>query len=404
MKFLYAFGLAVALLLSACSSTPEGEQPAEPLSMIPSDLTKVKWRQTLGTGPKRQYLRMKVAVSGSTLYAADPEEGVFSIDVATGSRLWHKRVDEKILSGVTLSADASALYFSSKDGFLHAIDSQTGDDLWKVQLTSEAVAPAAADANSLYVHTVDGRISALSTVDGQQRWSYESQQPILTIRGTTSPVLVDTLVLVGMANGKVIALDNKLGVPVWNHRLSFPEGRSELERLGDVDGTVTVATNRLFASSYNGKVAAISLGGEVLWEEDASSYTSPALSLGNLYLTLDDSRIRAHSMDSGDKVWTQSRLEGRKVGGVVVAERYLAVTDSEGFLFLMSRVDGSLVARQNLMPVIRHMSVPNQTEATGWRPIRGKEFGVRSPLIPTEAGLLVYTNAGELLLVAIENS
>ena len=68
----------------------------------------------------------------------------------------------------------------------------------------------------------------------------------------------------------------------------------------------------------------------------------------------------------------------------------------------MSQVDGELVGRILLRPRPLHVSYPNQTEGTNWRALRGVDLGIRSPLVATSAGVLVYTNAGELLLIDIE--
>ena len=225
--------------------------------------------------------------------------------------------------------------------------------------------------------------------------------PILSVRGTAAPVVSGELVILGLANGKVIALDKRLGIPRWDVRLATPEGRSELERLVDADGTVVVDNKLIYAASYHGKVAAITITGETRWEEDGSSYTSPALSLGNVYLTLDDSRIQAFDVYGGDPVWTQSGLQGRQLGAVEAYRNNLVVTDSEGFLYLLSQVDGTLLARLSLVPNALHVSYPNQSEATRWRQLHGRDFGVRSPVLITEKGIVVYTNAGDVMLVTV---
>ncbi|MGB1091598.1 MAG: outer membrane protein assembly factor BamB, partial [Oceanobacter sp.] len=405
----FCLTLVLASLLAGCSSSPTTEAnfktvENQSVSDVSSGLLDVVWRTRLGTGPGREYIRMQTVLDGKRIYAADPAGGLYALNFDTGLIQWHRELEEKIIAGISLarSGDQSYLLASTVDGRLSAFDPQNGDQLWSNELTSEAVSPAGFDGERAYVHTVDGRITAVNLASGESLWSYEVQQPVLTVRGTATPVIQDGLVIVGTANGKVVALDSRLGIPRWEYRLAFPDGRSELERLVDVDGTVVPFSNLIFAASYHGKVAAIAMNGTVRWEEDASSYTSPVISVGNLYMTLDNGDISARSLDSGDKVWTQSLLQGSQVSGVSVVGKYLTVTDGEGFLYLLNRLDGSFLARKDLRPVIRHVSVPNQPESTRWRELRGKDFGIRSPVVSANSGMLVYTNDGVLIRVDIE--
>jgi outer membrane protein assembly factor BamB len=270
-------------------------------------------------------------------------------------------------------------------------------------LSSEAVSPASTDDARVFVQTVDGRTSAFERADGKQAWSYQTAAPVLTVRGTGAPLVLEQLVVTGFATGKVVALDKALGIPRWNVRLASPDGRSELERLVDVDGAPIWDNGILYAAAYHGKIAAISQMGDTIWEEDGSSYTSPELALGSLYLTLEDDSIQSYDMMNGAKSWKQAGLSGRELGQVTAIGTQLAVADTEGYVHTMSQVDGHMTGRILLRPRPLHMSLPNQGEATNWRALRGKHFGIRSTLVATDAGLLVYTNTGELLLLNVES-
>ncbi|WP_221799840.1 outer membrane protein assembly factor BamB [Oceanobacter mangrovi] len=391
--------LLVALMLGACASQPsaDGKDAAESLTVGKNGL-QIEWRRTIGTGSGTHYTRIQPVVADGVLYMADRSGSVVALQLDDGSEVWSVSLDQKISAGVSL-VDGKLL-LATRDGVLHALSADDGESIWQAPMTSEAVSPAGFDADKAYVHTVDGRISAFDLATGAQRWSYETSMPILSVRGTASPVVMDNLVVTGLANGKVVAIDKRLGVPSWDVRLATPEGRSELERLVDADGTVHVDGKLIYAASYHGKLAAISADGQTRWETDGSSYTSPAMGLGNLYLTLDDSSVRAFDVYSGNPVWKSSTLAGRQLGAVESWGSQLAVVDEEGYLYLLSQVDGDLQARLPLIPNALHISYPNQTEATRWRRVRGQHFGAYSPLLVTPEGLVVYTNNGDVMLVS----
>lgn len=407
MRWLLAPVLFSALL-AGCASQPEssaadaGDSTGTGLPDYRSQTSiDIEWRRMLGNGPGFAYVRLRPAVAGDTVYMADTSGYVAALDLADGSEHWSVTLEQPVMAGVT--EDNGQLFVATRDGFLHCLQSADGEELWVSKLTSEAVSPAGVDAGRVFVHTVDGRVTAFERSNGRQAWSYENAMPVLTVRGTGTPLVLDQLVVTGFATGKVLALDKTLGIPRWEARLATPDGRSELERLVDVDGSPVEDNGVIYAASYHGKLAAISPNGESRWQEDASTYTSPALALGNIYLTLDDGSIQSFDALSGAKVWTQKALSNRHPGQVAVYGSWLLVTDGEGYLHVLNQVDGELVGRQLLRPKPLHVSYPNQTEGTNWRALRGRDMGIRSPLLATDNGVLVYTNAGELIMLDIRS-
>lgn len=388
--------IAFAGVLSACSSTPEKILPA-----INGDTdVSVSWRTSLGEGPGVTYTRLKAAVGDGVVYAADTGGEVIALSLKSGSRQWSTDLGQTILGGVTLAGDQ--LFVSLNEGSLVALSVNDGSELWRSMLPSEAVAMASTDDDRVFVQTIDGRVTALERTDGKQAWSYEAGMPVLSIRGTGAPLVLDNLVLTGFATGKLVALDKVLGIPRWDVRLGVPDGRSELERLVDVDGAPISDNRIIYAAAYHGNIAAVAENGEVIWQEAGSSYTSPELALGSLYLTLDDDTIQSYDMINGAKAWSQEQFKGRGLGQVTAIGTQLAVGDDEGYVHFLNQVDGEITGRIMLRPRPLHINYPHQGEATNGRLARGKDFGIRSNMVETDEGLLVYTNAGELLLLDVK--
>jgi len=382
--------------LTACSGLQEKGLPDASGDLDVS----VAWRTHLGKGPGVTYTRLRATVDGDRVYAADTQGIVVAVQLSNGDRLWTRYLDQPILGGVTQADDQ--LFVSLQEGSLLALSAESGEELWRTQLPSEAVAMASVDDDRVFVQTVDGRVTALERDTGAQAWSYEAGMPVLSVRGTGAPLITDRLVITGFATGKLVALDKVLGIPRWDVRLGVPDGRSELERLVDVDGSPVQDGRVVYAAAYHGKLASVSEMGEVIWQEEGSSYTSPELALGTVYLTLDDDTIQSYDAQSGAQGWRQSAFQGRGLGQVVASDRYLAVGDEEGYVHFINQIDGDVAGRILLRPRPLHVNYPHQGEATNWRLSRGRDFGIRSTLLDTDAGLLVYTNAGELILLELE--
>jgi len=406
LKHLACSTLLVAI--AACSSQEVKEQdqeavtgPAELRSFESKLDVDVVWRERIGNGSGRKNIRLIPAIDSENVYAADYSGTLYAFDLEDGDQLWSTDFVEPITSGVVVAGDD--LFIATEDGALHSVTKE-GELQWSQPLSSESIAPVVVDSEQVYVRTVDGHLTALSRESGQQNWTYEAALPVLTVHGTGAPILVNELVASGFANGKLIAVDRELGIPRWDVRLAIPEGRSELERLVDLDGTPLLDNDVIYGTAYHGKLAALAANGKPTWDAEVSSYFGPAIGLGNVYVVTDEDHVQAYDQLNGASVWSSDELDGRYLGAPVVYNNALATTDFEGYLHLMSQVDGSIIGRIALRPKPLHITYPNQPEMNNWRPLRGKDFGIRSRLVPTSQGLLAYTNAGELILLTTEST
>jgi outer membrane protein assembly factor BamB len=398
-----------SFFLLACSSQETKSEamdsevesgPAELVSFNETVDVDVVWRRSLGKGSGAKNIRLRPAQSGDNVYGADYNGQLWALELASGDKVWSRTFDQNITSGVVVAEND--LYIATQDGILHSIAKSKGELQWSQPLSSESIAPVVVDDAQVYIRTIDGHLTAFDRRSGKQNWTYQAALPVLTVHGTGSPVLLQNLVITGFANGKLVAVDRELGIPRWDKRLAIPQGRSELERLVDLDGTPLVDKGIVYATAYHGKLAAIAYDGKTQWETELSSYFGPALGLGNLYITRDDDHVQAYDQINGASVWSQSALQGRFLNQPVEYENYVVVADFEGYVHVLAQVDGEMLGRLSVRPKPLHMTLPNQPEMNNWRPLRGKDFGIRSVMQSTPKGLLAYTNAGELLLLQLE--
>jgi outer membrane protein assembly factor BamB len=399
-----------SFFLLACSSQEtkseamDSEVESGPAELVSFDETvdvDVVWRRSLGKGSGAKNIRLRPAQSGDNVYGADYNGQLWALELASGDKVWSRKFDQNITSGVVVAEND--LFIATQDGILHSIAKSNGELQWSQPLSSESIAPVVVDDAQVYIRTIDGHLTAFDRRSGKQNWTYQAALPVLTVHGTGSPVLLQNLVVTGFANGKLVAVDRELGIPRWDKRLAIPQGRSELERLVDLDGTPLVEKGIVYATAYHGKLSAIGYDGKTQWETELSSYFGPALGLGNLYITRDDDHVQAYDQVNGASVWSQSALQGRFLNQPVEYENYVVVADFEGYVHVLAQVDGKMLGRLSVRPKPLHMTLPNQPEMNNWRPLRGKDFGIRSVMQSTPKGLLAYTNAGELLLLQLAN-
>jgi outer membrane protein assembly factor BamB len=234
-------------------------------------------------------------------------------------------------------------------GEVIALDDLDGRELWRARVSSEVASAPQTDGDIVAVMTLDGKLVALDRATGARRWSYDTQVPVLTLRGAARPILLDGIVIAAFPNGRLVALRAKGGEPVWEHRVALPQGRSELDRMVDVDGAPTVAGQALYAASYQGRIKALRLGdGNPVWEREMSSYQSLTNGQGLIYVVGKDDQVNALDQQTGETTWSNATFRLRALTGGAVSGSYLLFGDAQGYLHALAQSDGRVVARMRI--------------------------------------------------------
>ncbi|MGP9677651.1 outer membrane protein assembly factor BamB [Halomonas sp. AOP27-A1-41] len=337
--------VAIALLAGCANKGEPAYTPKELRSFDETSNLTTQWRQNIGSGLGRARYPIAPSREGSTIFAADAQGLVMALNANTGNREWRVELDTPISSALT--AIAGQVYLGTRNGEVIALDQRDGSVSWRSRVSSEVLAAPQANQQLLVVQSVDGQITALDRTNGQERWVYTSSQPALTLRGTGTPMVIDPVTFVGLANGRLATLDNRSGQPLWDMQIATPSGRSEVERLVDIAGQPLITPDgRLFVTSYNGRVVALeATRGSVLWESNLSSRHSPLMVGNYLYVVTDDSHLVALDAENGQEIWRNNELEDRWLTAPAFADGRIVAGDFEGYVHLIDAREGNIVGR-----------------------------------------------------------
>ncbi|MFU8765101.1 MAG: outer membrane protein assembly factor BamB [Haliea sp.] len=345
--------LLSVVLLSGCStlkgwfSIDEDDDPRQPAELQKIDQTvkaKRLWSTGVGKGQGDGLYRIQPVISGERIYAASSDGEVRALERSNGRRIWSRDLKMPISGGVGHYGDS--LFLGSSDGFVLRLSADNGETLWRSRVTGEVLAPPQSNGRVVVAQGYDGKLHGLDFGTGERLWTYDSNMPVLTIRGTSTPIFRDNLVLAGFANGRVLGFNSATGAVEWEARVAIPQGRSEIERIVDVDGTMVLVGNELFAASYQGNIAAIEASsGRKLWERPVSSVSGVSQGFGNVYVADEDGTVFALHRNGQGQRWSQDALAWRGLGRPVTVSSYVAVPDFEGHVHILSQVDGSIVGR-----------------------------------------------------------
>jgi outer membrane protein assembly factor BamB len=196
------------------------------------------------------------------------------------------------------------------------------------------------------VRTVDGYLRALDAADGSEFWNVEQQVPRLSLRGNSAPAIVGSAVIAGFDNGRIAAYDLDDGDIRWENVIAPPSGKTEMDRLADVDSSIVVVGQDVYVSSYNGRVASLAAeSGQVLWSQDVPSYETLGVDWTALYAAGQTGDIVALSRSSGGVLWTQEGLHMRQPTTPAPHESSVVVGDFEGYVHWLNAVTGEFEAR-----------------------------------------------------------
>ena len=375
--------LALGLLAGGCSwfswvpgigggdDKKEALEPAKLQDFVAEAQIKRLWRAGIGGGLGRKYLRLNPVVLADRVYAADGYGVVEARDRFSGKRLWRTSIgqprkgrsgrlrmvprlgffdrrDRSFVSGGVGAGDGFVL-LGTTDGAVVALSAADGGERWRAYLGSEILCRPTVGDGAVLAQTIDGRLLALEQEDGAVRWSFDNQVPILTLRGSASPQFDGDVVYAGFANGMVSAVRADNGEPLWEHRVMLPEGRSELDRMVDVDGSPLVDGPLLYAVSYQGRLKALRrTDGAPVWQHEMSSHLDLASGYGHIYVVDEADHVVAIDQQTSEVVWRQEGLQRRKLSSPVAFSNYLVVGDDEGYLHVLAQSDGRFLARRKL--------------------------------------------------------
>ncbi len=339
--------LTSALVLSSCGLFGGDDDELEPAQLLKfKSKVSIKRIWSAKLGGESEFLRVALQPvgDGHRIYAASRDGNVSAFNPETGKQLWRTKLDTDLSAGPGVGGDLVAVV--TTDGYLIVLDVSNGRENWRSYVAGESLATPLVRNELVIVQTVDNRLRAYSVFGGAARWTIEQSTPPLTMRGTAAPIPVGSNVVAGFDNGRVVAVDFESGSVEWETLLSPPTGRSDLDRLADVDGAMAVVVQDIYAAGYHGRIASIaSESGQILWDREISSYTGVSADWSNLYTVQDGGEVIALSRRNGAEVWRQDALLRREPTLPVSFSTTVAVGDFEGYVHFFSNVDGEPVAR-----------------------------------------------------------
>ncbi|TKA88403.1 outer membrane protein assembly factor BamB [Guyparkeria sp. SB14A] len=335
-------GLAVAL--AGCSAPRELVKPT-PLEEIDNQQPpKVVWDASSGGDQENHLTAIAPVEDEGRVFVAGPDGDVFAYDLESGKRLWSAELDADLSVGG--GAGEGIVVFGSEDGRVFALAADSGERRWDTSIRSSVDAAPSVGFGDVAVRGRDGTLHVLDAESGEVRWRQSKAPPALTLQGQGRVLMFPDALAAGFDDGTLAVFAREDGRELWSQAVALPTGRTDVDRMVDVDATPVFADGVFYAATYQGKLAALAAqGGRELWSRDFSNTNNIAAGGRALYLSDADGVIWAIDRRSGDALWRQSDLKHRGLTGPALINGYLIVGDREGYVHVLSTTSGALVGR-----------------------------------------------------------
>ncbi|WP_024872849.1 outer membrane protein assembly factor BamB [Tolumonas lignilytica] len=346
-----------SVLLYGCSSEEDVIKMADVPVVESAFHPDTVWSHSIGSGVGKFYSHLQPVIVGDHIFAASRDGDIYAFDKQSGKKLWHIDLSDQPffeekrsarLSGGLAAADGH-LYVGSENGQLLALSLDKGELLWHTDVGGEVLATPATDSGKVVVTTGAGQLLALEGDTGKIDWTVTSEQPNLTLRGTSAPVIAAGGVLYGRADGKIGIVLLQNGQLVNETRVATPHGQTDLDRMVDVDATPVIVDDELYAVAYNGQLISRKLiSGDELWKRKYAAYQDLGVGVNDIAITDSKSHIYLVDRATGTEKWSNTQLEYRNVTAPLVLGDYVVVGDNEGYLYWLSQTTGKIIAMQEV--------------------------------------------------------
>lgn len=337
----------VAFIVAGCSSVKEELKPVALEPILSEYKFKFVWSSIVGSGQDVRYARLQPVLQDDVIYLVDAKGKVFAVDAKGGDVIWENHL--KVNVGGGLAANDSLLFLGTLEGEIIAVNKSDGEVAWRTQVSSEIVSNPSANNEVVVTLAIDGRVFALDIASGEKVWTYDHPVPVLTLRSNASPLIVGDELYIGFDNGQLLKFNASNGQLRWAARVGQPKGKTDIERLIDVDAAPLVIGPYVYSVGYKGRLIAVNRGtGRIAWGQEISSYLDLVGIDSSIVAIDDDSHIKSFDSLTGSLNWESDKMHRRDLSSPVVWQNLILSVDANGVLHGLHKSDGRVALRKTL--------------------------------------------------------
>lgn len=280
-------------------------------------------------------------LNGTTVFAVNENQLVLT-NFDSGEVLKSFELEtSRIISGV--SVGYNTFLYADADGIIYAHDSNSGELKWTKALEDVVLSEILITSTAVFVQTSSDVLYGLDLQNGETQWSKKAQAPLLSIRGTASPITFEGLIFTSFSNGRLAAVREVDGIQLWEKPISRLKGSTELEKLMDADSEAVPINEDIFVANYNGSLTRFNIrNGEKVFSVDHSTLKPIILHKSTITSINTDQEIIGFNAINGTEIWRSQKFKNRDITDLVLHDDRLYFGDFEGYIHEINPENGMI--------------------------------------------------------------
>lgn len=304
------------------------------------------WSTDIGAGVDNNLpLITQPIIANDMIYTVDSHNRLTAFSTKNGKEIWrmflsNKKLDdnERVVSGA-IGYSGGVIYATTGSNRVAALNALNGSLLWSKDLLNPTrSAPTILDGR-VYVLTLDNRLIALNAEDGSILWEHEGFSESAGILSNTSPAADNNIVVVGYSSGAIFGLRAENGSVAWQDNIGSLRNAVSFSKISDISALPVIDRGLVFAVSSGGKLVAIDArNGVRVWQREISSTHTPWVAGNYVFVLTNENKLVALGRENGAYAWVtplkRYKKEKKKRGPI----RWTTPMLASGNLYLFNSI------------------------------------------------------------------
>lgn len=272
-------------------------------------------------------------------------DALYCLDKNSGEEIWN---NTEVHGASTAAIADSKLFVGTMSGNMTCVDAASGEIFWSKKIEEEfwggiTSSPLVFDDKVYVLSVSDGALHAFS-FDGTELWNFSTSGEIFCYSSPSA--CGDKIFFAGNSSGQhaLYCLNLSTKEEVWNF-MTETEIRGT-PTIWSEEGLVFFTTKYMLTKKYGIYAVNITTGEEVWNVTHYSSWASPALSNGKLYIGGSFvTTFYCYDAKDGSLIWKNEEMGGAIDSSPVVADGkvYFGTQETSGTIYALDAEDGSII-------------------------------------------------------------
>ena len=307
---------------------------------------------------KNSFLLSSPVIVNGKIYALGSDSKVNAYNLKTKRRIWQKdmsikKEQKKEGFGGGISYENGLIFVSNGFGNILALDANSGEEIWKINVRIPIRSAPIAFNNIVYVISHDNQVFALNAENGDVLWNHRGILESASVLSSNSVSIDGGLVFVPYSSGEIYAIRSLNGSVVWTDSLSRTGSSTSLSEINSITARPVTDKGRLISISHAGRMVSVDISsGERLWTLDISGTETPWVSGDWVFALSTNSELIGVSRNAGKIKWVtqleqyineEKREDPIRWSGPVMISDKLFVISSHGVAAFISPQTGEIL-------------------------------------------------------------